>query len=184
MYHRGTARCRSGAIITLLGTALLLAVPATARAQHVPGAPSTDWERARRDYTASVLRDYNTVMNEWRQTLDNGDVSRALTFYSAGALVLMPGVDAVQGHDSIRSFLQRTVPNIIEIRMGLTDFVASDHLAYATGPLMYTYRTAATGPVHTVIGNHVTVIVREGRRWRIRSQVLQYEEPEAVHRGG
>jgi uncharacterized protein (TIGR02246 family) len=163
---------------SLLGALLVTATAVPAHAQHVPGAPSIDWDRARNDYTASVLRDYNSVIAEWRETLDNGDVGRALSYYSDGAMILVPGSAAIQGRDSIRAFLQGFAPNVLEIRTGLTDFVASDYLAYATGPLMYTYRTGEAGPIHTVVGNHVTILVREGRRWRIRSQVLKYEEPE------
>jgi ketosteroid isomerase-like protein len=178
LLQRNTGRiARTMLVASLLG-AVVAGAASPARAQHVPGVPATDWNRARADYTASVLRDYTGVINQWRETLDAGDGRSAAAHYAVGAILMVPGTPAIQGRDSIQAYLDRTAPAILEIRTGLTDFVASDHLAYATGPLMLTYREGATGPVHTVTGQHVTVLVREGRRWRIRSQVLRYEEPE------
>jgi ketosteroid isomerase-like protein len=171
------------AALPLLGMLLIVPVATPAQAQQVPGAPSTDWERARADYNTRILREYTAFINQWRETLNGGDVDRALALYSDNAMVLVAGNGAVQGRDSIRAFLSGTMPRIVEILTGLNDFAASENLAYAAGPLLYTYRTGESGLVHTVSGHHVTVLVREGRRWRIRSQVLRYEEPAAQPSG-
>lgn len=160
----------------ILAAALLLLLAPAAQAQHVPGAPVTDWERARRDYTIAVLRDYNAVMSDWREILTEGDGNKAADFYADGAILMIPGEDPVQGRDSIRAWLRRAAPDIVDIRVALSDFVASDNLAFATGPMIYTFRETGSVAQRTISGQHVTILVRENRRWRIRSQVLRYEK--------
>lgn len=158
--------------------ALLLLFGATAAsAQLVPGAPTTDWERARADYTTNTLRDYNALITGWGTALGEGDARSAAAHYTDAAVLLFGSTQAVKGRAAIRDYFVEVAGQLVEIRTGLTDFAASDHLAYATGPAIYTYRDANTRATHTVLGNHVTVLFREGRRWRIRSQVLSFEDP-------
>jgi ketosteroid isomerase-like protein len=166
------------AALVAAGFLLLFAPPA--QAQHVPGAPVTDWERARRDYTVAVMRDYNAVMSDWREVLSNGDGSRAADLYANGAILMIPGEEPVQGRDSIRAWLGRAALDIVDIRLALSDFVASDQLAFATGPMIYTFRESGSVTQRTISGQHVTILVRENRRWRIRSQVLRYDKQPAA----
>jgi hypothetical protein len=159
---------------TAVGTAslvLLLALPASG--QSLPGAPRTDWDRVRAEYTTSVLRDFNTLMTEWRDHLQHGDAGKAAALYETGAQLLINGHPVALGRDSVGVLLARFAPGLIEIRTALTDFVASDYLAYATGPVIYIYREPGSTDVRSVKGTLVTFMVRDGRRWRIRSQVLQ-----------
>jgi len=162
--------------LAVVATAVLFCGLAQAgSSQLVPGAPTTDWDVAQNEYRLTVLRDYNTLITEWRSTLNSGDAAAAAANYEAGALLLVSGLDPVQGRDSIASFFGGFTGTLLEIRTGLTDFLASDKLAYAAGPMIYSFREAGSGRARTVTGNHVTVLVREGRRWRIHSQVLKYE---------
>lgn len=163
----------------ILSAILVLCAVGTADAQLVPGAPVTDWDRARADFTITVLREYNTVINNWRENLGAGDAAGAAAHYTEGGILLVSGAEVVQGRTAIEGFLETMTGRLVEIRTGLTDFVASDQLAYATGPTLYTYRDGTSGTVRSVTGNHLTVLVREGRRWRIRSQVLKFEDATA-----
>jgi ketosteroid isomerase-like protein len=162
------------------GAALLLLAAAEGSAQHVPGAPVTDWDRTRREYTIAVLRDYNSVMSEWRERLSGGEAAKAADYYADGAVLMVSGEAPVQGRDSIRAWLVRTAPNFVDLRTALSDFVASDNLAFATGPVAYTFRESGSVAQKTIAGHHVTVLVRENRRWRIRSQVLKYDQEPAT----
>jgi ketosteroid isomerase-like protein len=156
-------------------TAALLAVaPVTLVAQVPPGAPATDWDRIRAEYSVSVLREYNSLINDWRAHFEDGSAPRSADYYSEAAWFFVDGVPPMQGRDSIRNYLESIKGELVEIRTGLADFVASDNLAYATGPLLYRYREES-GAVRSIVGHHVTVLTREGRRWRIRSQVLSWE---------
>jgi len=154
------------------------AAAAPARAQLVPGAPRTDWEVAQSEYRLGVLREYSAMMSGWSSALSAGEAAAAAAEYSENAQLLVSGHGMVQGRDSIAAFLRAFGSDLVELRTGLTEFLASDRLAYATGPLIYTFRQGGAG--RPVTGQHVTVLVREGRRWRIHSQVLQYELPPAA----
>ena len=62
----------------------------------------------------------------------------------------------------------------------VSDFVASDRLAYALGPFYWEVRESAGAPSRVVTGTHVTILVREGRRWKIRSQILRPQAEQDV----
>jgi ketosteroid isomerase-like protein len=155
---------------------LLLAVAASpALGQHFPGGVSTDWEKDRLEYRADVLRDYNALMETWRTALEKRDARTAGSLYSDAAYVRLPERQLVSGRSAIQGDVENLVPNLVEIRTGLTDFVASSRLAYALGPFWYQYRTS-DGSLTSVTGTYLAVLVREGSKWKIRSQVF---DPEA-----
>jgi ketosteroid isomerase-like protein len=152
--------------------------PRAADAQVVPGAPPTDWSVAQNEFRLAVLREYNTLISSWHDALNADDAAALATDYTATAMLLVSGRAAVQGRDSIADLLGSFAQELIEIRTGVADFLASDRLAFATGPMLCRFKVAASGGERTVTGHHVTVLLREGRRWRIHSQVLQYEPGE------
>jgi ketosteroid isomerase-like protein len=161
---------------TLIAAAISVSVlDTTGHAQVVPGAPPTDWSVAQNEYRLNVLRDYSALIGSWHSALSGGDLAVAAATYTDRAQLLVSGHQAVQGRDSIAAFLTEFTRPLADIRTGLTDFLASDRLAYATGPMILSLRAPGSGAVRTVTGQHVTVLLREGRRWRIRSQVLKYE---------
>lgn len=155
-------------------SALLIAAPATTYAQLVPGAPTTDWDRARNEYSLSVLKQYNELINEWREKFERGEAQKAAEHYSEQGRLILAGQPPLQGRDSIGAYFDRIDESMVEIRTGLTDFVASDNVAYAMGPVVYRFRDES-GATRSKVGTHVTVLARENRRWRIRTQILSYE---------
>ena len=155
----------------LLVLLLLVGAVSPGLAQHVPGGVSTDWERDKREYRADVLRDYNALMETWRTALEKRDARTAMNLYSDAAYVRLPEGQLVSGRSAIQNDVEALVHNLVEIRTGLTDFVASSRLAYALGPFWYQYRTKE-GSLTSVTGTYLAVLVREGSRWKIRSQVF------------
>lgn len=166
-------------LIYVLG---LVVGAAPAYAQHIPGAPQTDWDRATQEYTIEVLRAYNAMMQEWRDAWQAGNAQRAADFYADGASLLIEDRDLLQGKEAIRAYLETFLPGVVEIRTGLSDFVASDRLAYALGSVWYQIR-GPSGGLESVQGTYLSVLVREGRRWRIRSQVFKSEQPKTTAAG-
>ena len=159
----------------LLRIELLLGLAATpAAAQVVPGSPTVDWERERNLYTAEVLNAYYATMHAWRDAWQREDANAAAEFYTDKAFLLVPDAELIQGRDSIQSYLAKTLPGLLEVRTGLTDFIASDRLAYALGPFWYEVRDDQ-GRRQSFTGTFIAVLVREGRNWRIRSQVFKRE---------
>lgn len=157
----------------LSAVATLALAPATLQAQIVPGAPTTDWHRERQEFTADVLKAYDRMMTEWRMAWQKGDLAAVTEFYLDDALLFVGDTVPLQGKSKFAAQLQRMVPLTVELRTGLSDFVASDRLAYALGPFYWEVRESAGARSRVVTGTHVTILVREGRRWKIRSQILR-----------
>ena len=167
---------RSAKMTVLVSVLMAAGAAGAASAQVVPGAPAIDWDRSRAEYTQAILGDYNELITEWRENFESGEARRSAEHYTEGAMLIVGGQPPVQGRDSIRSYLDGINATLVDIRTGLLDFVASDNLAFASGPVLYRYRDE-TGAIHSLTGNHVTVVTRQGRRWRIRTQVLNYVDP-------
>lgn len=146
-------------------------LPATSSAQVVPGAPQPDWERARHEYTAEVLRSYNDVMGKWRAAWLAGDVAAVMDLYDDRAILMVDDSVPREGRAVIEVYVRSILPNTRELRTGLSDFVASERLAYSLGPI-YIEMTDGTA-VRAYSGSAVTILVRDGRRWKIRSQILR-----------
>jgi ketosteroid isomerase-like protein len=173
--------------VRIARSALLAAVSATflfsltaasaASAQVAPGAPAIDWDRERSEYSVEVLRSYNDLVRNWRSAWEKRDARAAAEFYSDGAYLMMADSALIQGKEAIQAYLGGKLPEIVEIRTGLSDFVASERLAYALGPFFYQYRRGGDGILQDVSGTIITVLVREGRRWKIRSQLFRIDTP-------
>lgn len=151
---------------------------APAAGQLVPGAPNTDWEREHNEFTLGVLRDFNGIITQWRDALNGGRGAAAATHYAPSAQLLVTGHSPLIGRDSIGAFLAHFAATLVEIRIAPAEFFASDKLAYSAGPLILARRDSVGGRVRSYSGRHVTVLQRDGRRWRILSQVLHFTAQE------
>ena len=157
-----------------LAQILLLATAGALSGQRVPGAPATDWERESAEYRVEVLKAYNEVMTDWRHAWESADARRAADFYAQAAVLVVSDSTLIQGKQRIQEYFVSALPRVIEIRTGLSDFVASDRLAYALSPVWYREKTVS-GEERAYTGTCVTVLVREGRRWKIRSQIFRFQ---------
>jgi uncharacterized protein (TIGR02246 family) len=167
-----TVRSPSAARLIAL-SATLLAAPAAA--QVVPGAPTINWDRDRNEYNMEVLKAFNEVMQAWRDGWQNEDAAAMAALYIDAASLVLPGTELIQGRDSIRSELSKALPGVLEVRTGLSEFLASDRMAYALGPFWYRMRDGDT--TRTQIGTYVAILLREGRTWKIRSHVFSSTSP-------
>ena len=151
----------------------LLASPTAAQVGR--GAPNINWDRDRNEYSAEVLKAYNDVMQSWRDAWQGEDAKAMADLYTDAAYLILPDAELIQGRDSIRSALSNALPGLVEVRTGLTEFMASDRTAYALGPFWYRIRVGENA--RTLIGTHVTILIREGRTWKIRTQIFTSAPP-------
>ncbi|HEX5724298.1 MAG TPA: nuclear transport factor 2 family protein [Longimicrobiaceae bacterium] len=166
--------------------ALLTALPLVLGAgsllsQPLPTPRNTDWNRERQEYTADMLKDYNQLINEWREAWDSHNPRQVADFYSEGGFLVFTGGEMSQGKPAIQRWLSGLLPNVVDIRLAVMDFVASGRMAYAMGPYWYQYKPEGSAEVMSQTGTYVAVVVQEGGRWRIRSQVFT---PETLPAGG
>lgn len=170
---------KQSVLVTCAVFAAALLLPGATSAQLVPGAPNTDWEREHNEFTLGVLKEFNGILTQWREALNGGRGDVAAAQYAPGAQLLVSGRTALLGRDSIAAFLKEFAATLVEIRVAPAEFHASDKLAYSAGPLILARRDSAGGPVRSYNGRHVTVLQRDGRRWRILSQVLHFTAAES-----
>lgn len=169
--------------LRLLPTALVVAaslLPAEADAQmrRHPGAPGGDGysaAAARAEFYADVLEHTNEVLAKWRRAWAEDDLDAVLELYTEDALFIFTNDAPVQGREAIREKLVTLLERTGEVQAAFTDFDASGRMGLISGLLTFQMRDARRS--RTVGGLHMTVLIRQGRDWRIRSQLFRLDEP-------
>jgi ketosteroid isomerase-like protein len=132
----------------------------------------TDAGRARAELHAAVFGEFQTVMAEWVEAVNDRDAERLSKLYDDGAFLFLRERQAEPGE--IEAYLEGWLAGLGSITFGLSAFEASSSLSYASGRV--TIAPAGTGP--GAQGVMLLVLRRHDRDdWRIRSQTLLLEQP-------
>jgi ketosteroid isomerase-like protein len=149
---------------------LISAAPASGQA-GVPGADTKSRERHLTEFLHEVNERTDEVMAEWIAAWGRDDAGALAEAYTEDAVVFLPEGQPVQGRPLIAKLFAQSLPPLGAIRVSQMDFDASGLMAFAVGPFSYGVR-AEDGLSWQETGLHITVFVREGAEWRIRSQVF------------
>jgi uncharacterized protein (TIGR02246 family) len=149
---------------------LISAVPASGQA-GVPGADTKSRERHVTEFLNEVNERTDEVMAEWVAAWGGDDAGALAEVYTEDAVVFLPEGQPVQGRPLIAELFTQTLPTLGAVRVSQMDFDASGLMAFVVGPFSYEVR-AEDGFSWQETGLHITVFVREGAKWRIRSQVF------------
>jgi hypothetical protein len=95
--------------------------------------------------------------------------------YAESGTLVVGSSAAARGQEAIRALLGPHLAEFTKVLAVIKDFDTSDQLTLTAGPL-YLTRRGGEGADINLEGRHFTVLIRAGRRWRIRSQVLFLEE--------
>lgn len=158
--------------------AALLPAPTAAQNQRFPGVPGGDGfsaAAARAEYYADVMFHTNEVITDWRRFWAGDDVERLLELYTEDATLVYAGEPPVRGRDAIREQLDSLLRVSGEIQASLSDFDASGRMGLVNGLLTLSMNDGRRS--WTATGLHMTVLIRRGRHWRIRSQLLRLDLP-------
>ena len=159
---------------TLLPLIFALLAPASLGAQVLP-VQSQDVQREMREYNAEVLKEYHGVMNEWAAAWQRQDARALAQHYTDDAILYMDGAEPVQTRRAIEERFRQVLPTTGVARLGVVDFVVSGSLAFGSG--RYTYEDGSSiGAAALESGTYTVLLRREGRRWRIRSQLFRAED--------
>ena len=153
---------------SLLLAALLLAGPAPALAQVVPGYNPPDLSRQLSRYRAESFQAINAALHSWGEAWRRRDAAGTAAFYTGDVTLLLPDGEMVQGRKSVQELLARTLPGMGDMHVGVTDFSVCETMAFALG--RFWYQTAGGGSEE---GTYVMVLRLENDRWRIRSQMFR-----------
>ncbi len=153
-------------------TVMILVLPASLRAQvlPVPTAPNLQQEMQR--YSAEVLKHYNSLLTNWRNAWRAQDAHALARLYTEDAILLPPDSEPLQGRQAIQAHFQEILDATRDIQIGVADFSSSSTLAAASGRYWQEVAGAA-GEVSRISGTYMTVLRRDGRSWRIRSQLFR-----------
>jgi ketosteroid isomerase-like protein len=162
------ARCSLALVL------LLPAFPAALGAQVLPIPRQTDWEQERQRYLGEALREFNRMLNDWRAAAEADDARAASRFYTSAATLHFQEGAPAEGRAAIERKLQEVLPTIGGLRTGVSDFSASSNLAFAVGRFWYD-EAGSDGIATGVTGTYMVVAERQGRDWRIRSQMFKPE---------
>lgn len=156
--------------------AALFPAPTAAQNQRFPGVPGGDGfsaAAARAEYYADVMFHTNELVTDWRRFWADDDVERLLELYTEDATLVYAGEPPVRGRDAIREQLDSLLRVSGEIQASLSDFDASGRMGLVNGLLTLSMNDGRR--TWTATGLHMTVLIRRGRHWRIRSQLLRLD---------
>lgn len=151
--------CALLAVITLVGFAAPVA------AQITPGYKG-DHDRARAEFRAYALNGFQTGLSGWVQAVNADDAEAAAGFYTDNAFVHLAG--PAENAEDLRTLLEQWLDSVDGVRVGLQDFDASGSMAYGSVRVQFVDSESAARRD----GVMAIAMLREGRRWAIRSQTL------------
>ncbi len=147
------------------------------RARRFPGAPGGDGLSAaanRAEYYADVMLHTNKLLGEWRGAWAADDLETLLELYTEDATFIFNQDDPVRGREAIREKLESLLRRSGEVQASFSDFDASGRMGLISGLL--TFQIRDPGSARTLTGIHMTIVIRRGRDWRIRSQLIRLDE--------
>ncbi len=155
------------------------------RARRFTGTPGSDGFSAasnRAEYYADVMLHTNALLGEWRGAWAADDLEKLLELYTEDANFIFNQDDPVRGRDAIREKLTSLLEESGEVQASFTDFDASGRMGVITGLLTFQIRNGRVS--RTLTGIHMTVLIRRGRDWGIRSQLIRLDrEPDEAPSG-
>jgi len=142
-----------------------------------PGAPGGDGRGAGAflaEYYAEVIQRVGETMTAWRLAVREDDLDATVESYWEDAQLLFPDRAPIVGQTAIRRFYSEFLPGIGELQTSMIDFDASGRMGFVSGPFYYEVPVAGGSP-NRIEGMHVTVLIRRGRDWRIRTQIFRLD---------
>lgn len=164
-------RPRPGEILALL---LLLLAPAALPAQAgIPGQRLEPGRGMEAEYLTYAMRGVRQTLGAWSGAWRAGDPARLAGLYASDArLVAGDGAGPLRGRAEIERYWAAQRPATREVTLEMDDFDVSSQIAFVQGAYELV-RTRPDGAEERTGGVHLTVLVMEGRSWRIRSQVFR-----------
>ena len=151
----------------------LLSLPVPIDAQLVPGQGREGyWEAERARLRAERLEELTPLMEAWRDAFNEHAPERVARLYASDA-VLTIGGEIHRGRDAIAAAVERLIPSLDRLELGLNDFITG-------GQLVVALESAVVGSGNAQrTATLLTTYVRTDDGWRIRAQTLSDSIPTA-----
>jgi ketosteroid isomerase-like protein len=148
--------------------------PMAIGAQTLPGVPggrATTSGQNLAEYYGEVTERLTELFSAWRSAWAGDRLDELAELYHEEGVLTLPGSDPLWTREGIRQGLEGLLPISGEIQASVLDFDASGRMAYVWGAFSLQI-LEPDGRTRTVEGSHITVCMRMGRTWVIRSQTL------------
>lgn len=129
----------------------------------------------RADFTPDALRAVSEVTGTWKRAWEDDAAGEVAELLSEDAVLVLPGGERIEGRDRIESVLgERILPSTGEVATLQLELVSSGRMAVTSG--RFQYEREVDGELSEVSGQYVMVLLRDGRHWRIRSQLFSEDD--------
>lgn len=165
----GPASIRRGSALasaTLLAALVALVSAPRSASSQAPGYQRLPIGGVRAEYVAEVLDRLTEVQADWGEHWAADQIDDLIEMYSEDALLMSPDGTMNRGHDALRTYFEAALPTMGSVEAFMLDFDASGEMSQVFG----NYALEVDG-VETR-GPMLTVYIRRGRQWRIRTQVF------------
>ena len=135
-------------------------------AGQAPGYPSVPIGQVRAEYVAEVIIQINEVLADWGAHWSGDAVDDLVDMYWEDALFIAPDGGLRRGSEELRTYFAGALPGMGDVEAFMLDFDASGGMSQVFGNYMLEVDGVPTS------GAMLTVYVRRGRDWKIRSQVF------------
>ena len=147
----------------------LTILPAAAPAQ-LPGGRPVDVDLQRAQFNEVMLKSAREAMQAFQEAWPApAGGERLAKLYHDAATIVQPGGGLISGAPAIRAFADSLRGLARQATLALTDFEASEGIMYVYGPL---FLEPLDARALSLEGQHVTVLKRESKGFRVRAQLL------------
>lgn len=150
-------------LMTVMGSGQLAA--------QAPGGEQVPRGSVMAEYRAEVLTQVNSLLQDWGEDWAQDHPDELTELYWEDALLIPPGGELRRGHAEILEYFNGTLAEHGHIEAFMLDFDASGGMAQVFGNYMLSIQQGAEAGTQKT-GPLITVYLRRGRRWKIRSQVF------------
>lgn len=161
----------AAAVASMVLSFVLSLVSGAAVQGQAPGYQQLDPRSVRAEYTAEILDRINEHLAEWGDAWANDRTEELTELYWEDAVLIPPGGIPLRGISAIRDYFGESLPLHGHIEAFMLDFDASGGMSQVFGNYTLGHQAGELAG-RQESGPMITVYVRRGRTWRIRSQVF------------
>jgi ketosteroid isomerase-like protein len=158
-------------VISLVLISSAAATPAASQT-GVPGPGITSNRRHMTDFLNEVNQRVTGLTRQWRGAWVRDEIDDLVDLYTEDAVLILAEGEPIRGHRRLKQYFEESLATLGGAQLSETDFHASGRMALMSGPFSYLIQ-GENGLSWQVTGTHVTVFLREGRDWKIRSQIFR-----------
>lgn len=171
---RGNASKRNTSGVAALALAVAATLAACQPADRAADEEADTTEAEPATQTAAL----DSMRTAFEEAVARGDFEAQAAFYTADAILSMPGTGVIQGRDSIRAALERTTPPgaTLDIRPLEVRSLGSDW-RYELGTGTFTFTPEGSDAEQRATSTYLVLMKRTQDGWRLHREVLSANAP-------